>query len=95
MRGPDGNEMEMFGVYLEIIPNEKIVATDAYSRPWVPAAHPFMTMILTFEDVGGKTKYTARVRHWSEADRERHETMGFHQGWGQCATQLEALAKSL
>jgi uncharacterized protein YndB with AHSA1/START domain len=96
MRGPDGNEMEMFGVYLEVIPNEKIVSTDAYSSGWVPSAHPFMTMILTFEDAGaGKTKYTARVRHWSEADLERHEMMGFHTGWGQCATQLEALAQSL
>ena len=42
-----------------------------------------MTGILTFEDAGtGKTKYTARVRHWTVADREAHEKMGFHQGWG-------------
>jgi uncharacterized protein YndB with AHSA1/START domain len=34
-----------------------------------------MTAILTFEDVGGKTKYTARVRHWTVADREAHEKM--------------------
>ena len=96
MRSADGNEMEIPGVYLEVIPNEKIVATDAYSRPWVPAAQPFMTMIITFEDAGnGKTKYTARSRHWNEADRERHEKMGFHQGWGQCATQLEVVAQSI
>jgi uncharacterized protein YndB with AHSA1/START domain len=96
MRGRDGNEIELFGVYLEVVPNEKIVATDAYTRPWVPAAHPFVTMILTFEDAGsGKTKYTARVRHWSEADRERHEKMGFYTGWGQCATQLEAVAQKI
>jgi uncharacterized protein YndB with AHSA1/START domain len=35
------------------------------------------------------------VRHWSEADRARHEQMGFYPGWGQCAKQLEALAKTL
>jgi len=29
------------------------------SRPWITS------MILTFEDQGGKTKYTARVRHQS------------------------------
>ena len=40
---------------------------------------------------GGKTKYTARVLHWTVADREAHEKMGFHQGWGQCADQLVAL----
>jgi uncharacterized protein YndB with AHSA1/START domain len=53
-------------------------------------------VILTFEDVGnGKTKYTARVRHWSEADREAHEKMGFHAGWGICADQLAALAAKI
>jgi uncharacterized protein YndB with AHSA1/START domain len=55
-----------------------------------------MTVILTFEALGdGKTRYTARVRHWTVADRERHEQMGFHQGWGICADQLAALAKRL
>ena len=52
---------------------------------------PFMTVILTFEDEGGKTRYTARVRHWTVADREAHEKMGFHQGWGICTDQLAAL----
>ena len=53
-------------------------ATDAYTRSWEPSAKPFMTLILTFEDLGGgKTRYTARARHWSEADREAHEKMGF------------------
>jgi uncharacterized protein YndB with AHSA1/START domain len=50
-----------------------------------------MTVILTFEDENGKTKYTARVRHWTVADREQHEKMGFHHGWGQCTDQLAAL----
>jgi hypothetical protein len=30
--------------------------------------------------IGCKTKYTARVRHWTEADREADEKMGFHTG---------------
>jgi uncharacterized protein YndB with AHSA1/START domain len=51
-----------------------------------------MTVILTFEDVGeGKTKYTALARHWTVADRESHEKMGFHTGWGICTDQLTAL----
>jgi uncharacterized protein YndB with AHSA1/START domain len=54
-----------------------------------------MTVILTFEDVGGKTNYTARVRHWTVADREALEKMGFHQGWDQCANQLVALVAKL
>jgi uncharacterized protein YndB with AHSA1/START domain len=95
MRGPDGNEFPNRGVYLEIIENEKIVVTDAFTKAWEPSEKPFMTVILTFEDVGGKTKYTALARHWSVADREAHEKMGFHEGWGICADQLEALASKL
>ena len=54
-----------------------------------------MTVILTFQEENGGTRYTARVCHWSVADREKHENMGFHQGWGQCADQLAALVASL
>jgi uncharacterized protein YndB with AHSA1/START domain len=95
MRGPDGTEMPNRGVYLEVVENERLVFTDAYTRAWEPSAKPFMTVILTFEGENGKTRYTARVRHWTVADREAHERMGFHQGWGQCADQLAALVAKL
>lgn len=95
MRDPEGNEFPNRGVYLEVVENEKLVFTDAYTSAWEPADKPFMTAILTFEDDGGKTRYTARVRHWSVADREAHEKMGFHQGWGQCTDQLAALVATL
>ncbi|HEY1707497.1 MAG TPA: SRPBCC family protein [Rhizomicrobium sp.] len=95
MRGPDGQDMPNRGIYLEVVPNAKIVFTDAYTEAWAPSAKPFMTVILTFEDEGGKTRYTARVRHWTQEDKEAHEKMGFHQGWGICADQLAALAATL
>ena len=95
MRGPDGNEFPNRGVYLEVVENERIVFTDAYTKAWEPSEKPFMTVILTFEDEGGKTRYTARVLHWMVADREMHEKMGFHEGWGQCADQLAALVAKL
>jgi uncharacterized protein YndB with AHSA1/START domain len=93
MRGPDGNEFPNPGVYLEVVKDQRLVFTDAYTTAWEPAEKPFMTVILTFEDLGGKTRYTARVRHWNIADREAHEKMGFHQGWGQCAEQLAAVVE--
>ena len=34
--------------------------------------------------------YFSRRRLGRAADREAHEAMGFHQGWGQCADQLAA-----
>jgi uncharacterized protein YndB with AHSA1/START domain len=95
MRSPDGNDIPCSGVYLEVVPNHRLVFTDAYTRAWEPSGKPFMTVILTFEDESGKTRYTARVRHWTAEDRETHEKMGFHQGWGQCADQLTALAAKL
>jgi len=95
MRSPDGNEVPNRSVYLEVVENERLVFTDAYTQAWEPAEKPFMTVILTFEDEDGKTRYTARVRHWTVADRKAHEQMGFHQGWGQCADQLAALVAKL
>ncbi|RYD88139.1 MAG: polyketide cyclase [Sphingomonadales bacterium] len=95
MRGPNGEEVPNPGIYLEVVPNEKLVFTDAYSGDWEPSGKPFMTGILTFEEEGGKTRYTARVRHWTEEDLKQHEAMGFEQGWGIATDQLEALAKTL
>jgi len=95
MRGPDGNEIPCPGVYLEVVPNERLVFTDAFTTAWELAEKPFMTAILTFEDEGGKTKYTALCRHWTVADREAHEKMGFHEGWAQCTEQLAAVAAKL
>jgi uncharacterized protein YndB with AHSA1/START domain len=88
--------MENNGVYLEVIPNEKLVFTDAYSEGWKPAPEPFMTAILTFEDIGGsRTRYTAVARHRNPETRKTHEEMGFHDGWGTVVTQLEEYAKGL
>jgi uncharacterized protein YndB with AHSA1/START domain len=96
MKGPDGTEMPNRGVYLEVAKNEKIVATDAYTKAWEPSAKPFFTMILTFEDAGpGKTKYTARALHWTKEDMDAHEKMGFHEGWGIATDQLAALAAKI
>ncbi len=96
MRGPDGTEFPNRGIYLETVENEKLVFTDAFVDAWTPSEKPFMTAIITFEDMGaGRTKYTARALHWNEEDRKTHEEMGFHEGWGQCADQLAALAKTI
>ena len=95
MRGPDGVDLPNRGVFLEVVPDARLVMTDAYTSAWEPSSKPFMTVILTFEDEAGKTRYTARVRHWTAEDRQAHEAMGFHEGWGQCADQLAALAATL
>ena len=95
MRGPDGKDLPNPGVYLEVVPGRRLVSTDAYVSAWVPSAKPFLTIIVTFDPEDGKTRYTARARHWSAADCEAHEKMGFHDGWGRCTDQLEELVATL
>lgn len=95
MRSPEGEDFPNRGVYLEVVPGERLVFTDAYTEAWVPSESPFFTGVLTFADEGAGTRYTALARHWTTDARAKHEAMGFHQGWGQCADQLEALARTL
>jgi len=96
MHGPNGEVMPQPGVYLEVVPNQKIVFTDAFTETWQPSTKPFMVAIVTFEDLGGgKTRYRAVARHWSAEDKAAHEQMGFHEGWGIVADQLAALAATL
>ena len=95
MRSPDGHEVPSRGVSLDVVENQRLVFTDADTQAWEPSAKLFMTVLLTFEDEGRKTQYTARVRHWTVADREAHAKMGFHQGWAQCADQLAQLVSTL
>lgn len=94
MQAPDGTEMPNPGVYLQVIPNERLVTTDSFTEPWIPSPKPFATIDLNFEDLGGTTKYTAIVRHTTLADRQDHEKMGFAEGWGIATDQLVALIQS-
>ena len=92
----DGNEMDNHGVFLELIPDEKLVFTDSYTEGWKPAPDPFMTAILLLSDApGGGTTYTAIARHRSAESRKTHEEMGFYGGWGTVADQLEEYARGL
>jgi uncharacterized protein YndB with AHSA1/START domain len=92
----EGNLMDNRGVYLDVVTGEKLVFTDAYTEGWKPAAEPFMTAILLLADApDGGTTYTAIARHRSPESRKAHEEMGFFEGWGTVATQLEAYARGL
>ena len=97
MYGPDGEVAPNSGVYLEVVPNRKLVFTDAYTEGWVPAeGGGMMTAVITFEpQADGRTLYVARVGHPTVEKKRQHEEMGFQDGWGVVADQLEALAKTL
>lgn len=102
MTGPDGFDSDGAGCFLEVVEGEKITWTSALLPGFRPAADiadcggfPF-TAIVTLEDAGeGRTLYRAVAMHRNEADRDTHEKMGFHQGWGTCADQLGEVAGGL
>jgi uncharacterized protein YndB with AHSA1/START domain len=105
MQGPDGFDTGHgnAGCVLEVVEGKKLAWTSALGPSFRPAQMAAegceslpMTAIITFADAGGgKTAYKAVALHATEADRERHEQMGFHEGWGTVAGQLEQFAKSL
>lgn len=90
MRDPEGKEYDNAGVFLEVVPNARLVFTDAYVPDWQPVEKPFFTCITTFEPLpDGTTRYTARALHWTEEACRQHEAMGFHDGWGQSLDRFE------
>ncbi|AVO36641.1 SRPBCC family protein [Pukyongiella litopenaei] len=96
MTGPNGESFDTMGVFLEIEPRSRLVTTDAFRPGWRPGDRAFMVAEMTLDATNdGRTRYVARAMHWTADAREEHEKMGFHDGWGRAAEQLEDLAKSL
>ena len=95
MRSPEGKEFPNIGCYLEVVPNERLVWTDALLPGYRPAENPFMTAIITLESQGKGTRYTAVAIHRDDAGRKKHEEMGFYQGWGKALDQLVAHVKTM
>ena len=95
MRSPEGVAHPNVGCFLEVVPKERLVFTDALLPGFRPAPTSFMSAAVLLESVGSKTKYTAIAMHASEEAVKQHEAMGFHDGWGKALDQLVALAKTL
>jgi uncharacterized protein YndB with AHSA1/START domain len=95
MRSPDGQEFPNVGCYLEVVPLERLVFTDALLPGWRPSENPFFTAVVTMEPHGSGTRYVAMAIHRDEAGRQKHEEMGFFTGWGAALDQLVALVKTM
>lgn len=94
MSGPGGEPSSPIeGVFLEVVPQRRVVFTDAFRVGWVPQK-AFMVGFFEFAAEGGGTRYTAGARHWDEAAMRQHEAMGFMPGWTAVAEQLAALAEA-
>jgi uncharacterized protein YndB with AHSA1/START domain len=93
MYGPDGEVHPHAGIVLAYDEGRRFAFTDAIVGDLEPSG-PFMIGIWEIAPEGTGTRYTARARHWTEADSKRHEEMGFAEGWGACADQLKALCEA-
>ena len=82
------------GCFLAVDHLERIVFTDALLAGWRPATTSFVTAVITMRDHPDGTEYTAAARHRDSADRDRHEQLGFHDGWSTVTRQLAELAES-
>ena len=81
------------GCFLAVDDQERIVFTDALTGGWRPADRSFLTAVITFKDHPQGTDYTAYAMHRNQADRKRHEELGFHDGWGTVTEQLAKLVE--
>ena len=96
MHGPNGERFPNSGVYLAAGPDRRLGSTEAFTPDWKPTGQPFMVAHVELEPTDdGKTHLRAIARHWNRETMEQHIAMGFHEGWGQVADQLNALVKTL
>lgn len=101
MRSPEGQEFPNVGCYLEIVENKKLVWTAALKPGYRPVteaengADMLFTAVILIEAEGKATRYTAIAIHRSPEERQRHEEMGFHDGWSTVLDQLVEYVKSL
>lgn len=101
MQDPDGNQYPGTACILEVEKQHRFTWTSQLQTHFRPAAAASaddkecaeipMTVIISLEQDGEKTHYTAHVMHNTKAFREKHEAMGFYDCWGTTITQLEEL----
>lgn len=89
VRGPNGNMLEMKGVFREVFPPTRLV----FSTPFGSENHPSFCEV-TLAERGGKTRLTVRWRHQTVADRDAHERMNFRKAWGQSLARLEEVLEA-
>ncbi len=96
MLTPDGQEFPNLGCYLEVIPNQKLVWTNALQPGFRPAkqetaaANGFFsfTAIIALAAHENGTKYTATLIHANAESCKKHDDMGFQDGWSKAFDQL-------
>jgi uncharacterized protein YndB with AHSA1/START domain len=87
----DGFEVGFHGEFREIVPNERIVATEVYEG--MPEGEAVNTV--TFTEMDGRTTLTILVQHTSKEHRDAHIDSGMEAGMQDAFDLLEQVAVSL
>lgn len=96
MAGPDGERFDNQGIWLEIVPETRLVFTDAFTEGYMPTAEPFMTGTVDLSDLpNGSTRLYGEARHGTAEQKQKHLEMGFVDGWTASTAQLATLAEQL
>jgi uncharacterized protein YndB with AHSA1/START domain len=72
--GPDGERHDNKGIFLEIVPMERLIFTDAFTDGFMPKdGAPFMTGFVHLSDApDGGTAMHWGARHWTTEDKAKH-----------------------
>jgi uncharacterized protein YndB with AHSA1/START domain len=90
-----GQDVAFHGEFREIVPNERVVSTEAYEG--IPDADEHATLnTLTFTDLdGGRTLMEVLVVHPTKFGRDMHIDSGMEGGMQEAMDHLEQVAVSL
>ena len=91
LRAHGGFEVAFHGAYREIVPNERIVATEIYEG--MPEAEAVTTS--TFSERDGRTTLAILVQHADRASRDAHIDSGMEGGMQEAMDHLEGVAIAL
>ncbi len=89
MRGPNGEDFPFTGTYREIMPMSKLAWNGEF--PGDPKDN--MLTVVTFEEVGNKTKLNARQTFNVMTDIVKQACAGANQGWNMTLDQLTEFVK--
>lgn len=92
LEGPDGQRMGLGGVYLDVVPPERLVSTEAYDDPWYEGE---ATSMLVFTERAAKTTLTMTVRYASRQVRDAVLRTPMAQGVGAGFERLAELLAAL
>lgn len=93
MQMPNGGEAVFKGTYHELVPPERLVATECFDDPAV--GNPEWLSTVTLEEHDGMTTMTSRVQHPSVEARNGHMGSGMEAGATETFDRLEELLEQM